>query len=91
MTRTILALGTALILTACGDGLPKYYEVAEGPYPPEVHANLPADIPFSDLLARVQPGELGPCYFYRRGRDILPLTLAENQGTEFADQPYCIQ
>jgi hypothetical protein len=86
----------ALTLAACGatgntSGLPQYYSVADKPYPPEVLANLPADVPYSDLLARLQPGELGPCYFYRRDGEIYPLTMAENQGTEFANYPYCIQ
>lgn len=84
-----------ITLAACGKTeeavLPTYYSVAETPYPPEVLANLPADIPTGDIIARVLPGELGPCYFYRQDGQIYPLTLAENAGTAFENQPYCIQ
>lgn len=91
------ALGLALLaLTACAappkdDGLPQYFSVADTPYPPEVLSNLPVGIPLSDILARLRPGELGPCYFYRKDGQIHPLTEARNQGTAYANYPYCIQ
>ncbi|MEC7762694.1 MAG: hypothetical protein VX874_12380 [Pseudomonadota bacterium] len=95
MTRISLGL-IALMLAACGASgnsgdLPQYFSVAEAPYPPEVLSALPADIPYSDILARLRPGELGACYFYRRDGEIYPLTEARNQGTEYANYPYCVQ
>ena len=69
---------------------PSPYQIAQGPFPPEVTDNLPADVALTDVLVTVDDGPSGPCYFYRSGGKIVPLTTADMVEAGLDGKPYCI-
>jgi len=75
--KALGALSLAVFVSACsgplvipvGQSEPGPVLAATQPFPPEVSAALPADIPASAV--KIQDG----CYFYRFGDDIRPVSF----------------